>query len=105
MSQIWQGCQSNRVDIPASTQARSQPTRIFHSKGRYNVKVFVLDPVTVLVSGNQQELIPTDGVGNPQRGAPLALGPSVVDFLAFSGELWASCQVQTQVEIMFWPVL
>jgi hypothetical protein len=41
-------------------------------------------------------------VGNPKRGLQLTQG--LYDFLAFSGEMFVSCNQQTEVEVAYWPL-
>lgn len=78
-------------------------TRILHTTRKVNLKLQIFDPVTVYVSQQQNDLQSgIDAAGNPQRG--LQLGQGIYDFLGINGELFAICNQQIDVEVMWWPV-
>ena len=90
-----------RVPVLASTNPRALATRIFHSTRKANVKVQIFDPVTLYVSPLQNDLQSgLDAVGNPPRGLQLQAG--IYDFLGYSGELWAICNQQIEIEVQWW---
>lgn len=92
-----------RVQIRASTQATAIATRLAHLTRKVNLKLQIFDPITLYVAQNQNDLQSgMDPIGNPQRG--LQLGQGIYDFLGINGELWAICNAQTEVEVIWWPV-
>lgn len=92
-----------RLPIQASTQARALATRILHTDRKVNLKIQITDAVTVYIAQNQNDLQSgLDAVGNPARGLQLVAG--IYDFLGVSGELWAICNQQIDVEVQWWPI-
>lgn len=90
-----------RIQVQASTQARALSTRVFHSARKANLKIQILDPVVVYVAQNQNDLQSgLDTAGNPTRGLQLVQG--IYDFLGINGELWITCNVLTDVEVLWW---
>lgn len=91
-----------RVDVPASTQARARPTRIYHSLTPHHVVIQVFDPVTLFVSTREMDLTALDVAGNPDQGFQFQQG--IFDqFKNFTGELWATCNQSIRIEVRDWP--
>lgn len=92
-----------RIPIQGSTQARALATRLLHTQRKVNLKIQVIDPVTVYLAQNQNDLQSgLDAAGNPARGLQLSAG--IYDFLGVSGEIWAICNQQTDVEVIWWTL-
>lgn len=94
-----------RVPIIPTTQNKATATRLYPGGRKANVKLQVLDAVTlyVAVSENENELISgLDPVGNPERG--LQLGQGVYDFLGITKPIFGLCNQQTSVEVQWWLV-
>lgn len=92
-----------RIPIPASTAARLNPTRLFHSKKVCHVRLQIFDAgVTVFVSRREADLQTADALGNPLRG--FQYGQGIFDLFYQSGEVWATCNQQIEVEVDAWAL-
>lgn len=91
-----------RYDIAASTNTRVEPTQIFHEKRVSHLKIQIFDPVTVFFSVRREDFSTVDAAGNPTKG--FQFGQGIYDLWYVSGELWATCNQSTSIEVQAWPL-